>query len=75
MEQLPWGIRPLLRQLGLAPPVSIESRNVGLREEYAGLYNAFKQRFRPTSCMLNYYYGARFWSHFYAGKGVAFVPA
>jgi hypothetical protein len=55
----------LLRQMG-APRIQIaNSRNVGREKDYAHIYQAFRRKFRPSSAVMDYYCGGRFYRHFY----------
>jgi hypothetical protein len=66
-ETLPTALPALLQQVGLPPALLAAQANMNVtdRKEYSRLYGAFKERFRPTPDMVEYYYGGRFYEHFY----------
>ena len=66
-ETLQFCLREIIRRVGLRPPSILKSENVGAEKVYGRLYAAFKKRFRPTSAMIDYYYGGRYFQHFYNG--------
>lgn len=64
-ETLPDALPDLLERIGLPRVQLSRNSNVGAHKEYARLYAAFKERFRPTPGMIEYYYGGKFFGHFY----------
>ena len=65
METLPSAVPSLMRALGFPPAIAAHNWNVGDDKPYAGLYRVFKERFQPTVPMIEYYYGGKFFRHFY----------
>jgi hypothetical protein len=66
METLRESLPALLQQLPLSgSSVQLINRNIGAEKDYAVLYNRFRERFTPTAEMMEYYYGGRFFRHFY----------
>lgn len=74
MELLSSAIDPLLRGIG-APKVVKDLRdlNVGRKKDYSSIYQAFRQRFRLRSPVMDYYYGGPFFRHFYGDRKVRFL--
>ena len=58
----------ILNLLPLPGPPRIINANVSNGKPYAVLYQAFRERFDPNEDMIEYYYGGRFFSHFYAAS-------
>ena len=65
METLRGALERLLEALPLPRPATIVNLNVATEKEYAVLYRRFRERFSPTPGMMAYYYGGRFFEHFY----------
>jgi hypothetical protein len=65
-------LNEILPEIGLPPVESLLSRNISANKPYARLYEAFKERFQPTSAMWNFYYESPFFRHFYQGATPAF---
>jgi Putative capsular polysaccharide synthesis protein len=55
----------LLRTIGMPPHSDVKDQNVAREKEYSNIYRLFKQRFRPPSQMVDYYFGGRFSRNFY----------
>jgi Putative capsular polysaccharide synthesis protein len=67
VETLSRFLPELLRQLPLPKQPVISNENIGSTKIYGPLYAKFRERFVPSAAMLEYYYGARYFSHFYGG--------
>jgi putative capsular polysaccharide synthesis protein len=65
METFATSAGDLIARLPLPKDASIISDNVSSTKDYAILYQRFREKFVPTSDMVDYYYGSRFYSHFY----------
>lgn len=67
METFRANLPTIVSQLPLPEPIKVSDQNLGSDKEYASLYRRFRERFRATPKMIDYYYGSRFFQHFYAG--------
>jgi|GEM_PF-3862196 hypothetical protein len=67
METLRANLPAIVSQLPLPEPIKISNQNLSSDKEYAALYRQFRERFKATPEMIEYYYGGRFFSHFYSG--------
>jgi hypothetical protein len=68
-ELLSSAIDPLLQRIGVSPVVrEMSSFNVGEEKDYSNVYRVFKRRFKPSSSVLDYYCGGRFFRHFYGAR-------
>ncbi len=65
METLSESLPALLAQLPLSPHLRVVNVNRTTEKDYAVLYRRFRERFTPTAEMMEYYYGGRFFRHFY----------
>lgn len=65
METLGESLPALLAQLPLASNLRVVNVNRTAEKDYAVLYRRFRERFTPTAEMMEYYYGGRFFRHFY----------
>lgn len=65
METFAVNAGDLIAKLPLPKGASIISDNVSSTKDYAILYQRFREKFVPTSDMVDYYYGSRFYRHFY----------
>jgi hypothetical protein len=69
MELLSSSIYSILRRIETPTVVrNISDVNVGRRKNYSNVYRVFKYRFRPSSSVTDYYYGRRFFRHFYGER-------
>jgi len=65
METFRDALPSLLKQLPLPGAIHLSNQNVSAEKDYAVLYRRFRERFEPTDEMVEYYYGGRFFDHFY----------
>lgn len=65
-ESLQEALPEMLSLLPLPGPPRIVNANVSTDKPYTVLYQAFRERFDPTEEMIDYYYGGRFFRHFYS---------
>jgi len=66
-ESLGQSLGELLRQLSLSGEPVIRYQNIGSTKIYGPLYAFFRQHFVPSDSMAEYYYGGRYFQHFYRG--------
>jgi hypothetical protein len=64
-ELLSTALHTLLRTVGLSPVSQIMKINTAESKIYSRLYKRFREEFRATRTMINYYYGSKFFQHFY----------
>jgi hypothetical protein len=74
METFRANLAAIVSQLPLPEPIKISDQNLGSDKGYAVLYKRFRQRFVPTAEMMEYYYGGRFFAHFYPGARPLYSP-
>jgi hypothetical protein len=67
MEMFREAFTDILKELPLLTVPRVTDRNLASDKDYAVLYQRFRQRIVPTPAMVDYYYGSRFYRHFYAG--------
>jgi hypothetical protein len=67
METLQASLGKLLRLLPIAAVRGVVVLNTAAQKDYSVLYDRFRERFIPTGEMMEYYYGGRFFAHFYPG--------
>lgn len=65
METLREALPALLAELPLPAKAKLVDQNLASQKDYAVLYHRFRERFVPTAEMVAYYYGGRFFRHFY----------
>jgi hypothetical protein len=74
METFRENFPAILQQLPLPPQIKIIDQNVADQKDYAVLYRRFRERFKPTADMMEYYYGGRFFRHCYSGVEPLYSP-
>ncbi len=66
METFHEAAESILRELPLPAGCRLISENLSSAKDYAVLYRRFRERFVPSETMVEYYYGGKFFKHFYA---------
>jgi Putative capsular polysaccharide synthesis protein len=64
-ELLSSAIYEVLRAIGTPPFKDVKDENVGREKDYSSIYRLFKQKFRPPSQIMDYYFGGWFSRNFY----------
>lgn len=67
LETLRDHVVELLRELPIRKQV-ISERNIGATKIYSPVYARFRDQFVPSTAMMDYYYGGRYFKHFYDGR-------
>ena len=68
MESFRENLPAIVSQLPLPEPIKIANQNLSEDKAYATLYKRFRECFTATPEMMEYYYGGRFFHHFYSGS-------